>query len=337
MQKKNGALILSLLFVLQASPAFAEDGLAGDWPGIYPGQIASTGPSLDRTSFSDEVNTLRVGQSEAALSLTTPEERHGRVQSLAPASVGDALKAVKWEAIGLTGYLATINTVKLIENAGSFGFQEEGWFSKSANTVGIDKLTHSFNTYLITEMMQDRMERKIGNQPSARVAAGALAGGLMFLAEISDGFEKTAGFSTEDIAMNMAGAGFSILRRSVPGLRDKLDYRMMIVPNSDIYTFKGRRHFRQLRFLFSLELAGFEKLKATPWRFVELQAGYYATGFTAAEEARGDPVRRRLFLGVGLNMGQLLFGQKPSSRAEKIGQGALRYLQLPYTAVHQAF
>jgi hypothetical protein len=233
--------------------------------------------------------------------------------------------------------MATINTAKLVNKSGSFSFKSEGWFSKSANTVGIDKLTHAFNTYLITEILQDRIERKIGNQPAGRIAAGAVAGGLMFLAEISDGFEETGGFSSEDIVMNLGGAGFSVLRRAVPGLRDKLDYRMMIVPNSDIYTFKGRRHFRQLRYNFSVQLAGFDRLKETPWRFVELHAGYYATGFTAEEEARGDPVRRRFYAGVGLNVGQLLFGRAPKSRAAKIGQGALRYLQLPYVGAYGRF
>lgn len=269
--------------------------------------------------------------------LTNEAERNGPNHAVERVSVGKAIGAVKWETLALAGYLGTINSVKLINNAGRFDFQSEGWFSKSSNTVGIDKLTHAFNTYLITDMLQDRMERKIGNQTSARLAAGAIAGSLMLLTEVADGFEDTSGFSLEDITMNTVGSGFSILRRSIPGLRDKLDYRMMVVPNSEIYTFKGRRHFRQLRFLFSLQLAGFEKLKPTPWRFVELHAGYYASGFTAQEQARGDAVRRHVFVGVGLNVGQLLFGRSPSSRAAKIGQGTLRYLQLPYTAVHPKF
>jgi hypothetical protein len=269
--------------------------------------------------------------------LTSLAERQGGKEVPERVTVGDALSAVKWETIGLGAYMATINTAKLVNNSSSFSFKSEGWFSKSSNTVGIDKLTHAFNTYLITEILQDRIERKIGDQPAGRIAAGAVAGSLMFLAEISDGFEETGGFSSEDIVMNLTGAGFSVLRRSVPGLRDKLDYRMMIVPNSDIYTFKGRRHFRQLRYNLSLQLAGFEGLKDTPWRFVELHAGYYATGFTAAEEARGDPVRRRFYAGVGLNVGQLLFGRAPKSRAAKIGQGALRYLQLPYVGAYGRF
>jgi len=269
--------------------------------------------------------------------LTIAAERQSHEQVQERVTVGKALKAVKWETIGLGAYMATINTAKLVNKSGSFSFKSEGWFSKSSNTVGIDKLTHAFNTYLITEILQDRIERKIGDQPAGRIAAGAVAGGLMFLAEISDGFEETGGFSSEDIVMNLGGAGFSVLRRSVPGLRDKLDYRMMIVPNSDIYTFKGRRHFRQLRYNFSVQLAGFDWLKETPWRFVELHTGYYATGFTAEEEARGDPVRRRFYAGVGLNVGQLLFGRAPKTRATKIGQGALRYLQLPYVGAYGRF
>lgn len=293
-------------------------------------------PASEAAADGGELEPQAMGV-DRPIMLTSAAERQSHEQVPDRASVGDALKAVKWETLGLGAYMATINTAKLVNKSGSFSFKSEGWFSKSANTVGIDKLTHAFNTYLITEILQDRIERKIGNQPAGRIAAGAVAGGLMFLAEISDGFEETGGFSSEDIVMNLGGAGFSVLRRSVPGLRDKLDYRMMIVPNSDVYTFKGRRHFRQLRYNFSVQLAGFDRLKETPWRFVELHVGYYATGFTAAEEARGDPVRRRFYAGVGLNVGQLLFGRAPKSSASKIGQGALRYLQLPYVGAYGRF
>lgn len=290
---------------------------------------------VDQTPDAEMPSSLETGDSIVADSAKPVSD--GPVPDPPPVSVGGAIRSIKWEVTGLAGYMATINSAKLMGNSGPFGFKSEGWFSKRANTVGIDKLTHAFNTYLIAELLQDRMERKIGNQPSARLAAAAISGGLMFMAEISDGFEKTGGFSVEDITMNMAGAGFSVVRRAVPGLRDKLDYRMMIVPNGDLYTFKGRRHFRQLRYLFSLQLAGFEGLKKSPWRFVELHAGYYASGFTAAEEARQQPVRRHLFVGVGLNVGQLLFGSQPQNRAARVGQGVLRYLQLPYTAVHGKF
>lgn len=88
--------------------------------------------------------------------------------------------------------------------------------------------------------------------------------------------------------------------------------------------------------MFALTLAGFDAVARTPLRFVELQAGYYARGFTANEAAQGDRRRRMLFVGVGDNVGELLFGPRGSqrSKAARWGRTALEYVQVPYTAVY---
>jgi len=64
-----------------------------------------------------------------------------------------------------------------------------------------------------------------------------------------------------------------------------------------------------------------------------VQGGYYAQGFTHEEEVRGEPLRRRLFLGIGLNVTELLFPARPS-RLGRAVKSALEYLQVPYTAVY---
>ena len=87
------------------------------------------------------------------------------------------------------------------------------------------------------------------------------------------------------------------------------------------------------RYLLALKLAGFGRLKDTPLRLVELHGGYYARGFTAEEEADGDPLRRRLFVGAGLNLAELLFPSRPGGFGRAV-KSVLEYVQLPYTAVH---
>ena len=87
------------------------------------------------------------------------------------------------------------------------------------------------------------------------------------------------------------------------------------------------------RYVLALKLAGFEQLKRTPLRLLEIQGGYYARGYTAEAELRGEPLRRRLFAGVGINVGELLF---PRRRGwfHKAARSALEYLQVPYTAIY---
>ena len=147
-----------------------------------------------------------------------------------------------------------------------------------------------------------------------------------------------------------AGALFSIARRSVPGLRDKLDFRLLYVPSesswqalscfpkphcdSDGDTVRGPfTDYSAQRYLLALKFSGFERLQRTPLRLLELHGGYYARGFTQEEEDRGDPLKRRLFVGVGLNVGELLFPGRRKGVAG-VAKWALQYLQVPYTAAH---
>jgi hypothetical protein len=248
-------------------------------------------------------------------------------------SFGRQLGGIKWELGAALAWVTAINVAKVSRDGSrGFHFQKEGWFGKDTINLGMDKVTHAWNTYWITDMVEARIRRKTGATNAAPTAA-ALSMGLMFYAELWDAHKKSSGFSFEDIAMNSAGAGFSLLRNAVPGLDRKLDFRLLLIPNSDVYTPSGTRHYRQMRYLFALKLAGFDGMERSPLRFVELHAGYRATGFTAREEARGDPRRQRPFFGAGLNLNELFF-RRPSSGVGRVASEALQYLQVPYTAYH---
>lgn len=157
--------------------------------------------------------------------------------------------------------------------------------------------------------------------------------GLMLYGEMWDAHKKDSGFSAQDLLFNSSGAAFSVLRHTVPGLEEKLDFRLLMMPNSNVYTFKGKRHYEQQRFLLSLELAGFDGLRTSPLRFVELQVGYRGKDFTNAERAAGIRPQRDIFFGIGLNIKELFFRNSRSRLGRAIGSG-LNYFQLPYTAVY---
>ena len=251
-----------------------------------------------------------------------PDERH--------ASFGEQVGAVKWEVGAIFAYM-TVTQLIVTKETQSFHFQDEGWFGKDTKALGMDKLTHAFNTYMFADFLQHRIEKRTGSKGA--VTAALLASGLQLYSELYDAHKVTSGFSVQDVVFNTAGAGFSILRNSVPGLRDKLDYRLLLVPNSDLYTFKGKRHYAQQRYLFALTLAGFERFEHSPLRFVELHAGYYSKNFTAEDINAGRTPQRKLFFGVGLNLKELFF-RSPKSEAGKIAGSALDYVQIPYTAAH---
>lgn len=248
------------------------------------------------------------------------------------ASLGSRIGAAKWETIGLFAYI-TATQAYWTDGTTHFHFKDEGWFGKNTNNLGIDKLTHAFNAYLFAEFLGARIARKTHDRARAATPAALLSMGLMLYGEMWDAHKKDSGFSIQDVIFNSSGAAFSVLRHTVPGLEEKLDFRLLMMPNSNVYTFKGKRHYEQQRFLLSLELAGFEGLRTSPLRFVELQVGYRGKNFTNAERAAGIIPQRDIFFGLGLNIKELFFRNSRSRLGRVIGSG-LNYFQLPYTAVH---
>ncbi|QNE33429.1 DUF2279 domain-containing protein [Sphingomonas sp. NBWT7] len=246
---------------------------------------------------------------------------------------GARVGAVKWETLGIFALLTAGNIGKVIDEPQSFRFQDEGLFGKNTGSLGIDKLAHSYNTYLISEILYRRMERKTGGGAASAVTAAVLGSGLQIYGEIYDGVHAGSGFSVADVGFNLAGAAFSVARNTVPGLKAKLDFRIMIVPNDDFYTRSGKKHFEQQHFLLALKLAGFDALRATPLRFFELHAGYHAKDFTIPDRLAGVTPKRLPFVGVGFNFAELLFKGREGwlSKAARTG---LQYYQIPYTAVH---
>lgn len=248
-------------------------------------------------------------------------------------SFGSKVGRVKWEMLGLLGYFTIDNSDKLFKPTEFFHFENEGWFGKSTLNLGVDKLAHAFNSYQLAEFLHARLHRKTDGASGDAFAASVLASSVMIYGELWDAIEKDGGFSIQDVTANTLGSAFSLLRNTVPGLRDKLDFRMLYMPGADIYTRVGKRHFEEQRFLLALQLSGFKQFRNTPLRLVELHAGYYASNFTDDQRARGEIPQRHLFFGVGLNVRELLF-RNPTSTIGRVAGTALDYYQIPYTAAH---
>ncbi|MHC4629047.1 MAG: DUF2279 domain-containing protein, partial [Planctomycetota bacterium] len=187
--------------------------------------------------------------------------------------------------------------------------------------------------YVVSEFLTDRINAGSSGGEGAEITAFVLSYGLMAYIELFDGYSSDHGFSYEDMVMNALGGGFSYLRRKVPGLREKVDFRMEYIPSGNVGGFHPITDYSGQKYLLSLKFAGFEGARDTPLRFLELHAGYYARGFTQAERDRLEPLRREPYIGIGINLGELLFGA-PSVRDTgpgKFGRRALEYVQVPYT------
>lgn len=283
-------------------------------------RAAAAGPgfSLAQTDVADE-----------------PEEtaQDFRIDEATRLSMREQVDSVKWEMAGALGYMTALNIWKLTQrDLSGFQFVDEGYFGRNTTTLGVDKMVHAHNAYMLSELIGARIRAKTGTRRGTAVTGALLGSGLMLYSEFYDGFK--GGFSFQDLLFNSLGAGFSVLRTDTPGLEEKLDFRFLLIPTANIYEPKGEQHYRQLRHLLALKLAGFRELERTPLRLVELHLGYYGKGFTDEEEALGQPRQRKVFFGVGLNVSELLFGHRPRTRAARAASEALDYWQPPYTYVH---
>ncbi|WP_245829476.1 DUF2279 domain-containing protein [Novosphingobium mathurense] len=239
---------------------------------------------------------------------------------------------MKTESLVFLGYFSILSGKKLFKETTEFHFKDEGWFGKDTANIGVDKLTHAFDTYLLAEFLHSRIHRRSNASEGDALTAAMLASGLMIFNEFSDGIEPDSGWSVQDVAMNLAGAGFSVLRNTVPGLKEKVSFKIEIVPNGHIYSYEGKPHYEQQRFMFSIKGAGFKRFNHSPLRFLDLQVGYYASDFLNKDREAGIEPKRHVFVGVGLNVGELLFGNSESGFA-KAAYSALDYVQLPYTSI----
>jgi hypothetical protein len=262
--------------------------------------------------------------------------------------LGDHLHAIRWE-LALVGAGFAIVGFKDWDWGNTSGFQtiEEGWFSKNTRHGGMDKIGHSFSTYVIADLLTDRIRANASNPTGAPITAALVAFSIMGLAETMDGFTGRHRFSREDIVANGVGALFSVFRNTIPGLREKLDWRFMYTPTS--YERPGITGengilppYERQRYIMALKASGFETLKDTPLRYAELHVGFDARGFEEKERELGYPIERSFYVGVGLNLNEVLFGTGPNPNFARYRdtlpgwavRKTLEYVQVPYTSVY---
>lgn len=306
-----------------SSPAAAEAGdpvtnSADTTPADVSIDAVDLGPALIGPELPQDTNSGLTAQAE-------PLDRD--------ASFGQRAGAVKWELIGSVAYL-TFNNVNVIAGeTQSFRFVDEGFFGRNTGQLGVDKLSHAWNGYVFTDVLYKRMARKVGGGAKTAWTAAALGMAFQTYGEIYDGFHRGSGWSWQDMGFNAAGAGFSVLRQTVPGVADKIDYRTYFVPVSRPDGLGEPDRFEKQRFLLALKGSGFAGVRDTPLRLVELHVGYRGKNFSGKDREAGLVPERRVFVGVGFNLSEALFKNRRGGAAS-VARSALEYVQLPYTAAH---
>lgn len=317
-------LLLCAPLALASAPACALDTEAMP-DGAEPGVVDSVDPAASPDILMKAADGPDMNPPEA-LPLHEPEPYRLKTFSR-------QAKSVRWEMLAGVAAMTATRWSDVTTGGSKFHFTNEGWFGKSTYAFGMDKMHHAWKTYVMTDVLESIIRHRTGEKAGAAKTGAILSLGLLTYGEVMDGFTKRTGFSNQDMTVHFAGAGLSLLRNTVPGMRDKIDFRMEYKPE---FGGTGLRLVDQLedrKYLLAAQLSGFKGTRDTPWRFVELHMGYYARGFSPTAKAEGVAPKRRIFLGLGFNV-QALFARKPKSRVERYAKGVLDYIQIPYTLVN---
>jgi len=241
--------------------------------------------------------------------------------------------SARYEYAALFAAISAIGVTNWDWGNSGFRFNNEGWFNEE-NTAsgGMDKLGHAFTGYLMSDMLTWAIRNHSKDPRRGEISGALLSFSLMTYIDVLDGFSSDHGFSYEDLLMSAAGASFSALRNSFPELKEKVDFRMQYLP-SRYSSFEPLGDYEGQKYFLILKLAGFESLRNTPLKYVELHGGYYARGYSREERAANAKREQNLYVGIGVNLSELLFGEKSSKDhwSEKAGRTTLEYIQIPYT------
>lgn len=174
----------------------------------------------------------------------------------------------------------------------------EGWFGQNTPEGGADKLGHVFTTYVTAQGIASLFEYWCFTPQDAALYGSISSFAILGYMELGDAFSDF-GFSYEDLIANAFGGLAGYYRYRYPQLASKVDLRWEV--GLDPSQLDLATDYDNSKYLVALKLNGFDTLRGSFLRHVELHAGYYARGYSDPDE----PDQRTLYLGLGLNLTDL--------------------------------
>ena len=340
-RKKSFLFISPLLLIssgLYSAPLFAQDEPKEATEETIQ-QIASSDVPVADSVVGSEQTQPEIKDEKDKFSFNSDQNiekpSSAAVESYSTKTFANDMKAIKWDAIGAFAGITALGVKSWKWGNSDFHFHNEKWFQKDRSSIGMDKLGHAFTSYTMTNLFAEHLQREGRSPEQAAISAALLTQALMLYVETFDGFSTDHGFSYEDVVMNLAGTSLAYVRQRYPKIKDLVDYRMEYSPSG--YKGDGMKGFRPVsdyagqKYLLVLKLSGVPSLKDTPLKYLELNAGYYARGFTPQEEALGTRRTRTGFVGIGLNLSQLFFGNRAPNESlpKTAGRDLFEHIQLP--------
>ena len=197
--------------------------------------------------------------------------------------------------------------------------QSEGWFANDTDDGGADKLGHLYTSYVAAHGLSYLYESWCFSKHDAALYGALSSFAVLGYMELGDSFSDY-GFSREDFWMNALGsvAGYYLYENE--NLASKFDIRWEygFHPTGSDFT----TDYENSKYLLAVKFNGFESMRSSWLKYLELHVGYYARGFY-------DPAKvqqRNLYFGLGINLTDLF-----TSKGYRKTAVLFKYMQLPGT------
>ncbi len=212
-----------------------------------------------------------------------------------------------------------------------FRRKNEGWFGRSSEFSGIDKLGHAYFAYAASKNLAPVFQG-VGNDPeTARRLSALTIWGAMGMVEVLDGYSRDYTFSHEDLIANTVGAGMGYLMDKYPELDDLVDFRLQY-RQTRLSGWNPPGDYAGQRYWLMFKADGIQALRDVPVvKYLEAGVGYGAPGVDIPDEwvFHDWALRRReVFFGVSVNMSRVIAdafygGKRGSTRVQRIGDRVL--------------
>ncbi len=231
---------------------------------------------------------------------------------------------------------------------GGFRFHREGYFGVDTYAGGADKLGHMWANYALTRGVADILEWGGWRRDVAIGVSSGLCLLFFVATEFKDAYHPQFGWSWEDIQFNLAGQALALAMHHVPWLDERIAFRISYFPSRTFRESLGehgwansQEDYSGMTFLLAFHLATIPGLRERQWtswmRFLDVNVGFRTYGYKP-EPVFPEPRRQQLFVGIGVNVNEVLDGvlrtrQAHPTSALRLAHRAGSIYQPPFTTV----
>jgi hypothetical protein len=229
-------------------------------------------------------------------------------------------------------------------------WRDEGFLGVDTYAGGADKFGHMFSNYALTRGTAQLLRSGGWSRATSVGLSSSLSLAFFTMIEIKDGYHENFGFSWGDMAFNGMGIGLAALMETVPRVDKHFDFRLEYLPTRlfmrqlvEDGALDAAEDYSGQTFLLAHHLSAHEAItqdRHWSWvRYLDVVAGFGSRNYLPKTNDPDRVKRQEVFLGLSLNMQEVLDQTLFRSRASRQtrGYGALRFatevVAVPYTTL----